>query len=74
MNALPLYGILVTMRIDEKLLTTLLNETEPVSGKQLAFILGVSEKTVQKYLNVLKDILADHGAAIMTKQRVGSRL
>lgn len=72
MNTLSLYGILVNMRIDEKLLTTLLNETDPISGKQLAFILGVSEKTVQKYLNILKDILADHGAAIMTKQRVGS--
>lgn len=62
------------MRIDEKILNTLLNQTEPVSCKQLAFSLNLSEKTVKKYVNMLKEIISEHGATIITKQRVGSSI
>lgn len=60
------------MRIDEKLLKALLNKDEPVSYQQLAFSLNLSEKTVKKYINMLKDIVSNYGATIVTKQRVGS--
>ncbi len=60
------------MRIDEKLLKVLLNKDEPVSYQQLAFSLNLSEKTVKKYINMLKDIVSNYGATIVTKQRVGS--
>ena len=49
------------MRIDQQLLMILLSEKEPVSAKKLAFSLGVSEKTVQKYTAQLKIILEGHG-------------
>ncbi len=60
------------MRIDEKILQALLNQTEPVSSKEIAFSLNISEKTVKKYINILKDIVPSFGAEIVTKQRVGS--
>ncbi len=60
------------MRIDEKILQALLNQTEPVSSKEIAFSLNISEKTVKKYINMLKDIVPSFGATIVTKQRVGS--
>lgn len=52
----------------------LLSEKEPVSAKKLAFSLGVSEKTVQKYTAQLKIILEGHGAQLITRQRVGSNI
>lgn len=60
------------MRIDQILLETLLKEKEPVSMEDLAFEIGVSKKTVVKYMNLLRDLLQEHGACIVTKQRVGS--
>lgn len=62
------------MRIDEKILNTLLEEKEPVSGKKLAFTLNISEKTVMKYLSAIKAILPENGATLVTKQRVGSSI
>lgn len=62
------------MRIDQQLLMILLSEKEPVSAKKLAFSLGVSEKTVQKYTAQLKIILEGHGAQLITRQRVGSNI
>ncbi len=62
------------MRIDEKILNTLLEQTEPVTYKQLAFSLNLSEKTVKKYVGMLKEIIAEHGATIVTKQCVGSSI
>ena len=52
----------------------LLSEKEPVSAKQLAFSLGISEKTVQKYTAQLKTVVEGNGASIITRQRVGSSL
>lgn len=60
------------MRIDQILLETLLKEKEPVSMEDLAFEIGVSKKTVVKYMNLLREMLQEHGACIVTKQRVGS--
>ena len=62
------------MRIDQQLLMILLSEKESVSAKKLAFSLGVSEKTVQKYTAQLKIILEGHGAQLITRQRVGSNI
>lgn len=62
------------MRIDQQLLMILLSEKEPVSAKQLAFSLGISEKTVQKYTAQLKTVVEGNGASIITRQRVGSSL
>ena len=56
------------MRIDQQLLMILLSEKEPVSAKKLAFSLGVSEKTVQKYTAQLKIILEGHGAQAVHEQ------
>lgn len=60
------------MRIDQQLLTILTSNNDPIPSKKLAFMLGVSEKTVQKYLNYLKEILPEHGALLSTKQRIGT--
>ena len=60
------------MRIDQLLLETLLKEKEPVSMDALAFELGISKKTVIKYMNLLREVLEDNGASLTTKQRVGS--
>ena len=62
------------MRIDQKLLNILINEKEPVSGKKLAFELGISEKTVMKYINLLREDLEKNGAELVIKQRVGSSI
>lgn len=60
------------MRIDQILLETLLKEKEPISMEALAFEIGVSKKTVVKYMSLLRELLQEHGATIITKQRVGS--
>lgn len=60
------------MRVDEKILKALLAKDEPVCSKDIAFTLNISEKTVKKYINMLKDIVPNYGATIITKQRVGS--
>lgn len=63
------------MRIDQKLLNILIDNTDnPLPAKKLAFMLGISEKTTMKYMTMLKEDLRGHGAAIVTKQRVGSTL
>ena len=62
----------VFMRIDQQILSILLSENEPVSSKKLSFQLGISEKTIQKYMGYLKETLASSGATLETKQRVGS--
>lgn len=60
------------MRFEQNLLNALLNQEKPVTSKDLSFILNTSDKTVMKYLNVLMGILENHGAELVTKQRVGS--
>lgn len=63
------------MRIDQKLLNLLIeNISTPLPAKKLSFMLGISEKTTMKYMTMLKESLQDHGAVIITKQRVGSYL
>lgn len=62
------------MRIDQRLLSILSSATQPLTAKQLAFQVGVSEKTIQKYLNYLKETLKNQGASLESKQRIGSYL
>ncbi len=62
----------VFMRVDQQILDILLSESSPVSSKKLSFQLGISEKTVQKYISYLKESLDNSGAILETKQRVGS--
>ena len=62
------YDLLIGM------LQYLARHTDYVSGKDLAFALHTSEKTILKYLNILKDELKDNGAEIDIKQGMGSRI
>ncbi len=55
-------------------LDKLANAKEPITSKELAFKLNISEKTVLKYLNILKQELEDKGASIEIKQGAGSYL
>ena len=44
----------------------------PISSSDLAFTLGMSEKTVLKYLNILREELESHGATLRIKQGAGT--
>ena len=57
-----------------QLLKYLIQEKDYVSGKKIAKTFKTSEKTVLKYLNLLKEEIIDHGATIEVKQGYGSRL
>lgn len=57
-----------------QLLKYLIQEKDYVSGKKIAETFKTSEKTVLKYLNLLKEEIIDHGATIEVKQGYGSRL
>jgi lichenan operon transcriptional antiterminator len=46
----------------------------PISSSDLAFTLGMSEKTVLKYLNILREELESHGATLRIKQGAGTYL
>lgn len=61
-------------RVDTLILKKLFESDEPISSSNLAFSLGVSEKTALKYLNLLKEDIVDHGATIEIKQGAGSYL
>lgn len=60
--------------INSTLLNILLSTKEPIKSSELAFILDVSEKTVLKHLNNLKQELNENGATIEIKQGAGSYL
>ena len=51
-----------------QLLKYLIQEKDYVSGKTIAETFKTSEKTVLKYMNLLKDEIANHGAVIEVKQ------
>ena len=57
-----------------QLLKYLIQEKDYVSGKTIAEKFKTSEKTVLKYMNLLKDEIANHGAVIEVKQGYGSKL
>ncbi|MCF0116092.1 MAG: PRD domain-containing protein, partial [Erysipelotrichaceae bacterium] len=58
--------------LDISLMSLLINNTEPLKSAELAFTLGVSEKTILKHLNSLKKTLRTYGASIEIKQGSGS--
>ena len=60
--------------IDKKILEKLIASHDPISSSDLAFSLQVSEKTILKYLNFLKQDLPQYGAKIEIKQGSGSYL
>ncbi|MCI5774024.1 MAG: PRD domain-containing protein [Erysipelotrichaceae bacterium] len=60
--------------IDKKILEKLIASHDPISSSDLAFSLHVSEKTILKYLNFLKQDLPQYGAKIEIKQGSGSYL
>lgn len=60
--------------IDKKILEKLIASHDPISSSDLAFSLHVSEKTILKYLNFLKQDLLQYGAKIEIKQGSGSYL
>ena len=60
--------------IQREILLKLLKTDDYIISKDLAFSLNVSEKTVLKYLNVLKSELKDNGAELEVKHGSGSRL
>jgi len=60
--------------LEKQILFRLLKEDDYISSKDLAFSLDTSEKTVLKYLNLLKGDLTDNGASLEVKHGHGSRL
>ena len=60
--------------IQRHMLNILLDTKTPVNSKTMAQTLGISEKTTLKYLNFLKQDVADYGATIDIKQGQGSIL
>lgn len=60
--------------IDAKILEKLMASDRPLSSSELASGVGASEKTVLKYLNILKEELKKFGASIEIKQGAGSYL
>ena len=60
--------------IEKQILFRLIKEADYISSKDLAFSLDTSEKTVLKYLNLLKNDLKDNGASLEVKHGYGSRL
>ena len=60
--------------IEKQILFRLIKEADYISSKDLAFSLGTSEKTVLKYLNLLKNDIKDNGASLEVKHGYGSRL
>lgn len=61
-------------KLDQRILKKLMEVSEPISSSDLAFSLQVSEKTVLKYLNILKEEIRPFGATIEIKQGAGSYL
>lgn len=59
---------------ERDLLDILMQAQKPLSSSELAFRMHLSEKTVLKYLNLLKAGLIDSGASIEIKQGSGSYL
>ena len=60
------------MQKEQQILQILLDAGKPLTSHELAFQLGMSERTILKYLNILKEELVDSGAEIIVKQRYGS--
>lgn len=61
-------------QIEIKLLKELIHSKEPLSGSELSFRLGISDKTVLKYLKALRSMLEKSGASLEVKQGNGSYL
>lgn len=61
-------------KLDQRILKKLMEVSEPISSSDLAFSLQVSEKTILKYLNILKEEIRPFGATIEIKQGAGSYL
>lgn len=64
----------MTDKLERQILFRLIKENDYISSKDLAFSLDISEKTVLKYLNLLKIDLLDNGACLEVKHGYGSRL
>lgn len=62
------------MNMEQQILHILIHADHPVASKDLAFQIGSSDKTVLKYLNMLKHELVGSGAEIEIRQRTGSIL
>ena len=60
------------MQKEQQILKILLESDKPLTSHELAFQLGMSERTVLKYLNIIKEELGNSGAEIIVKQRYGS--
>ena len=56
------------------ILKYLMHKDDYVSGKEISIALNISEKTVLKYLNQIRDEILSHGADIEVLQGRGSRL
>lgn len=69
------YNIFVMKEtIQKSMIDILLHASAPVSGKDLAARLSISEKTVLKYLNFIRHDIQPYGAQIITRQGLGSLL
>ncbi|NLH63781.1 MAG: hypothetical protein GX478_06270, partial [Erysipelotrichaceae bacterium] len=64
------------MRYDkiDNILHVMMSKSEYQTSKDLALELRTSEKTVLKYLNILKYEVEDHGAILDIRHGIGSKL
>lgn len=60
--------------IEKQILFKLIKSADYLSSKDLAFSLDTSEKTILKYMNLLKNDLEGNGASLEVKHGYGSRL
>lgn len=60
--------------IQKSMIDILLHTAAPVSSRELAERLSISEKTVLKYLSFIRQDIQPYGAEIITRQGLGSQL
>ena len=60
--------------IEKQILSKLIKSSDYLTSKELAFSFNISEKTILKYLNNLKDDLENNGATLQVKHGFGSIL
>lgn len=61
-------------KLERKILLELLNHHDPIASEKLSLQLGVSSKTIRRYLQELKETCLHHGALIVIKPAIGITL
>lgn len=61
-------------KLERNILLELLNHQDPITSEKLAMQLGVSSKTIRRYLQELKEVCLQFGAVILIKPAIGITL